>query len=179
MAIGVKKNKQIASPLGLTISPQTVAKAEAWKDVSLPVIPAEDPFSPNRATGKASTHYSHYEYFNNTLLYSLHVDVDDPQKNSNQDFENTLIHVEFLPDQYFPVNDLSADVSIIDDDINEAYEEFFVVRLDPAVSGNKLLKFNGPRVSLCKIVDNDRKCTLIATCKLELHRHDNIICMSS
>ena len=85
-----------------------------------------------------------------------HEAVDDPPK-SNKDFEDNPIHVEFLPDEYVPVNDLPVHVPIIDDNINEASEEYFIVKLDPTGS-NKNVKVAKPRASLCKIVDNDRKC---------------------
>ena len=63
MVVVVKKDKQIASPLSLTITPATVAQAETWTNIQLPQIPADNNhFSPNRATSKA---------VNNHVTYSI------------------------------------------------------------------------------------------------------------
>ena len=90
------------------------------------------------------------------LCTHTHEAIDDPPK-SNKDFDDNPIHAEFLPDEYSPVNDLRVHVPIIDDDINEAPEEYFIIKLDSA-SSNKLVKVVEPRASLGKIVDDDRKC---------------------
>ncbi len=57
MTVVIKKDKRIATPLPLIITPQTVALAMAWSDVTLPNIPTPtNKYSlanaPNRARGK-------------------------------------------------------------------------------------------------------------------------------
>ena len=85
----------------------------------------------------------------------LHKAVDDPPSKLNKDFESDVIHVEFLPDEYSRVNDLRVHVPIIDDNINEATEEYFIVKL---TSSNTRVNVIEPSISLCTIVDDDRKC---------------------
>ena len=74
MVVVVKKDKQIASPLSLTITPATVTQAETWTDVKLPQIPADNnPFSPNRATSKVvKTHVA-----KNSSWYDIVMNTND------------------------------------------------------------------------------------------------------
>ncbi len=57
MTVVIKKDKRIATPLLLNITPQTVALAMTWSDVTLPEIPTPANTytltnSPSRARGK-------------------------------------------------------------------------------------------------------------------------------
>ena len=66
----------------------------------------------------------------------------------------------FEPDEdaLVPVNEMSAPIPIVDDDINEATEQVFIVELrfisslDPAT-----VDLTVRPSSLCRIIDNDRK----------------------
>ena len=56
------------------------------------------------------------------------------------------------------VNDINAPIAIVDDPINEATEQAFVVQLKHVNSTNPgLIDLNLRPASLCRIVDNDRK----------------------
>ncbi len=65
--------------------------------------------------------------------------------------------VYFQADEDAPSNDLLVSLTIIDDVINEAPEEYFVVRWDAVEGTSSLVEVGERQVSLCRIVDNDRK----------------------
>ena len=91
------------------------------------------------------------------------------------DFNNTNITLIFEPDEDgTPMNERSAPVPIVDDAINEATEQVFIVELrlvsslDPA-----RVDLSTRPSSLCKITDNDRKYmarnTTINVCNVTLY----------
>ena len=53
------------------------------------------------------------------------------------------------------MNDVDTPVSIVDDDINEADEQNFVVTLDIETAANESRVIFSLRDSLCRIIDND------------------------
>ena len=76
------------------------------------------------------------------------------------DFNNASVTLIFEPDEDgTPMNEMGAPIPIVDDAINEATEQVFVVELrlvsslDPATVDLSIRPS-----SLCKIIDNDRKC---------------------
>ncbi len=72
-----------------------------------------------------------------------------------RDFSTDVITVRFEADQTGPqVNEVTASVPIIDDDIDEAPEEVFMIDLTLLSSINTLTRINR-RSSLCIINDND------------------------
>ena len=85
----------------------------------------------------------------NSLLHGLFT--------GGQDFEPHTLVVQFPADEDAPVNDLPVSVPIIDDAVNEASEEHFFVRLDTREGTSSLVEVGEQQVSLCTIVDNDRK----------------------
>ena len=73
-----------------------------------------------------------------------------------------MLRIIFEADENSGVNDMSAPVAIFDDPINEAAEQAFIVQLKLISSINPgLIDLNQRPASLCRIVDNDRKCTII------------------
>ncbi len=77
------------------------------------------------------------------------------------DFEPHTIVVQFPADEDSPISDLPVSVPIIDDAVNEAPEEHFVVRLDTTEGTSSLVEVGEQQVSLCTIVDNDCKSFII------------------
>ena len=75
--------------------------------------------------------------------------------NGPMDFNKSILNLTFDSSQ----TELSPNVGIVDDLINEAAQQFIcIVRLvDPSVnaSGNVIIK---PPSTVIRIVDNDRKC---------------------
>ena len=64
----------------------------------------------------------------------------------------------FQSDEDVPVNEISVPVSIVDDDINEAPEQMFVVILKLVEGINQdRISLENRNSSLCRIVDNDGK----------------------
>lgn len=62
MTVVIKKDKRIATPLALRLSPHTVAQAMMWSGVTLPNIPTDfNPNSPNRARGTVNRNYAHVQ----------------------------------------------------------------------------------------------------------------------
>ena len=75
------------------------------------------------------------------------------------DFNNASVTLIFEPDEDgTPMNEKGAPIPIVDDAINEATEQVFVVELrlvsslDPAT-----VELDTRPSSLCRIIDNDRK----------------------
>ena len=82
------------------------------------------------------------------------------------DFDNTTIIITFEPDEDvvpmngININGLGAPVPIVDDAVNEA-EQVFVVELRLVSSINPAtVDLSIQPTSLCRIVDNDRKCII-------------------
>lgn len=75
-----------------------------------------------------------------------------------EDFDATIIRVTFLPDESSATNEHVARIPLVDDDINEATEQVFVVKLYLRTSLNpsKISVTKRP-VSLCRIIDDDGK----------------------
>lgn len=75
-----------------------------------------------------------------------------------QDFNNTIITITFEPDEGAAINEIETPIIIVDDVINEATEQVFVVQLHliNSESPEKAILTERP-ASLCRIVDNDRK----------------------
>ncbi len=76
---------------------------------------------------------------------------------AGQDFDARSVVVYFQADEDAPSHDLPVSVKIFNDSINEAPEEYFVVRWDTVDDTNSLVEVGEERVSLCRIVDDDRK----------------------
>ena len=76
-----------------------------------------------------------------------------------EDFNNTNITLIFEPDEDgTPMNERSAPIPIVDDAINEATEQVFIVELQLVSSINSATVDLPTRPSsLCRIIDNDRK----------------------
>ena len=78
------------------------------------------------------------------------------------DFNNTVLRIIFEADESLGVNDMSTPVAIFDDPINEASEQTFIVQLKLISSTNPVqIDLTERPASLCRIVDNDRKRTII------------------
>ena len=128
MDVVVSKASRIASRIVLEVVSLTVQQAREMNITLPPNIPANDPYSPPYA--------------------------------SVMDFNNTAITLIFEPDEdaEVPVNEMSARIPIVDDDINEATEQVFIVHLRLISSVNRSrVDFSTRPSSLCRIIDNDRK----------------------
>ena len=91
--------------------------------------------------------------FLSVLFYSL-VDTND--------FNSSLISVVFEADEGEQVTyTRTVNISITDDDINEATDQYFVVTMDIAKAENRSMIMTTRESSLCVIFDNDRKLILI------------------
>lgn len=73
------------------------------------------------------------------------------------DFSNATITITFQPDGDKVINQLDVPVPIIDDTINEANEQVFVVELRLVSSENPSSVTIARQTSLCRIIDNDCK----------------------
>ena len=80
-----------------------------------------------------------------------------------QDFNTDVVVITFFPDEMVSkipssVRQLAAPIEIIDDNIDEATQQLFVVVLNVSESVNPSLVDNSVRnLSLCRIGDDDRK----------------------
>ena len=75
-----------------------------------------------------------------------------------KDFKNTVIRITFYPDEYRADNILSAPIAIVDDQIDEAREQHFVVELRLISSMNPgSIDLTIQQSSLCRIIDDDSK----------------------
>ena len=76
------------------------------------------------------------------------------------DFNSTVIRIMFAPDEdeVENVNVAAAPIAIVDDLINEATEQVFVVMLQLISSANPgSIDLTVRQVSLCRILDDDGK----------------------
>lgn len=88
------------------------------------------------------------------------------------DFVTTVVEVTFLPDEFDQVRQLPAPIGIMDDDINEATEQLFVVTLNVLEAANFSLVENTERnISLCRLRDNDRMFTKVSFIKWSAWLH--------
>ena len=75
-----------------------------------------------------------------------------------QDFNNSVITITFDADEDAENSQLGAPIPIINDVINEAVEQFFVVQLSVVSSLNPAgVDISVRSASLGRIIDNDRK----------------------
>ena len=77
-----------------------------------------------------------------------------------------MIRIIFAPDEDENriVNDVAAPIAIVDDLINEAIEQVFVVQLQLISSVNPgSIDLTVRQASLCRIIDDDSKCCLLYT----------------
>lgn len=83
-----------------------------------------------------------------TVISCMHADL--------QDFDNSVITITFQPDEIgVRVNDIETPVPIVDDTIDEAEEQYFVVTLDIVGSHDGVVITL--QDALCRITDNDGK----------------------
>ena len=75
------------------------------------------------------------------------------------DFDNTLIRITFDPDENTqPDNERAAPIAVVNDIINEADEQVFIVHLCLINSTNPHgVDLSIRPASLCKIIDDDSK----------------------
>ena len=75
------------------------------------------------------------------------------------DFNTSVVVTEFPSDegQRFPLTDLFVPIPVYDDAIDEANDQFFIVRLEIEDAVNPNLITLEQSTSRCRIVDNDRK----------------------
>ena len=69
-----------------------------------------------------------------------------------------MIRIIFAPDEDRDVNDVAAPIAIVNDLINEATEQVFVVQLQLISSVNPgSVDLTTRQASLCRIIDDDSK----------------------
>ena len=76
------------------------------------------------------------------------------------DFDSTVVFATFQADELEPnaINQIPAQILIVDDEINEAREQLFLVTLSVfSAADPDRVDNNGRNISLCRIIDNDRK----------------------
>ena len=75
-----------------------------------------------------------------------------------EDFNTTLFEVVFPADEFIdPVGSVDAFISVVEDDINENSEQLFVAFIEVAGAINSRLLSITRNVTICRIMDNDRK----------------------
>ena len=115
----------------------------------LPTVPEFDPYAPNRAKSKKASLKSLYN-FKSQYYHNIGFPVD------RRDFDITPIEIIFEANE-FTRDDVVSQISIINDEINEA-DEFFVVVLEIVDAVNPaIVDLSVQNASLCQIMDNDRK----------------------
>ena len=151
MPVIISKSTRIASPVILEVVPLTVDETRSTALPLPPNVPSDDLYSPPYA-GKMQTC--------KPLLWCNYYHLNFSDLN---DFDNTSIIIIFEPDEDgTPMNERSAPIPIVDDAINEATEQVFIVELrlinslDPAT-----VDLSTRPSSLCRIIDNDRKYRLM------------------
>ena len=65
----------------------------------------------------------------NECNFFFHVDL--------KDFDNTVIRITFIPDENAPDNECAAPIAVVNDAINEADEQVFIVHLHLINSTNQ------------------------------------------
>ena len=75
-----------------------------------------------------------------------------------RDFDNTVIRITFEPDENVGINEGSAPIPVINDPINEADEQVFIVELRPIRSTNPAaIDLTTRPASICRIINDDGK----------------------
>ena len=140
----VIKDSRIASPITVSVSPLTVGGAIASGGPVPVFIPDDDPLSPSRASES---------FFSSvTVLLQCNCVILDLQ-----DFSDAVFNITFEPDEDSDINNKLVSVSITNDDINEAIEQFFVIQMALVSSVNPSSVELSRAASLGRIVDDDRK----------------------
>ena len=111
-------------------------------------VPPDDAFRPNKA-GKCLTRASWPEPY-----YYLHYLCTS--RSVVEDFDTTSFEVMYVIDEGNPQNQLDATVSVIDDALNEATEQVYVVLLDVMSPDSSQIGVTR-NATLVRIIDNDRK----------------------
>lgn len=78
------------------------------------------------------------------------------------DFDKKALTIMFPPDEdeASPITRVPASIPIVDDEVDEAREQVFIVYMEVLNATNReLLITDEQNVSICTIIDNDRKCT--------------------
>ena len=74
------------------------------------------------------------------------------------DFDNTVIRITFEPDENAGINERAAPIAVVNDLINEADEQVFVVELRLISSTNPAaIDLTTRPASQCRIINNDGK----------------------
>ena len=74
------------------------------------------------------------------------------------DFNNSVIRITFNPDEDANNDEHAAPIALIDDTVNEADEQVFVVQLHLVDSINSsAIDLTTRATSLCRIIDDDSK----------------------
>ena len=69
-----------------------------------------------------------------------------------------MIRITFAPDENEEVNEVNVPIAIVDDPVNEATEQVFVVHLQLISGVNpSSIDLTKQQTSLCRIIDNDCK----------------------
>ena len=85
-----------------------------------------------------------------SVFFFFHVDL--------KDFGNTVIRITFIPDENALDNERAAPIAVVNDAINEADEQVFIVQLHLINSTNPDgIKLSIRPASLCRIIDDDSK----------------------
>ena len=152
MPVRVTKSSRIANPIVLDVIPLTVDMARANTPPALPDnIPVNNPFSPPFAGKK---HVCHVNVVIKDIVkinsYNFVTDIND--------FDSTVIRITFDPDEDTDDNERAAPIPIIDDLVNEADEQIFIVQLRLVDSINAgAINLNVRPASICRIVNDDSK----------------------
>ena len=145
--VTVSKNVTLANPVTVRITPLTVQMALDRGIIA--TFESNNPYSPNRA-GRAIKLMTKHNY----LTTYIHTGPED--------FIMTAINVAFATDENTaPVTNYSTFITIMDDEINEAGKQFFIVALEIVDAINMELIARGPMHNsasiTCTILDNDGK----------------------
>ena len=158
MPVRVFKKSQstfLASPVALKLTPLTVTAAQSRNIIG--DFP-DDEISPNRAR---KIH----------IFFPITIDIPNTLISCTEeaDFNGTVIDIIFPPDESLPrpIFELPADIPIVDDEINEANMQQFIVSLRLISALNTSRVKIEQNTSICNIIDND--------CKSKINFHQNDI----
>ena len=171
MSVTVTKDLRIATPVVLDVIPLTVSEAENHMPPPLPEnVPQNNSFSPPFAGNSISfTTQLVTACVLNRIAYCIHSDLVD--------FNNTVIRITFFPDENV-FNDVNVPIAIVDDPVNEATEQVFIVQLQLISSVNPgLVDLTTRQASLCRIVDDDRKWNSVVV-HVSILRSSNVYMLS-
>ena len=86
-----------------------------------------------------------------------------------EDFDNTVIRIIFEPDENVADNEGAAPIPVVNDLINEADEQVFIVELHLISSTNpSAIDLTTRPASICRIINDDGKPSSVY-CKLITH----------